>query len=70
MKLRLEESLEQSLLRLEERTKKPSFDNNKGLTKIERFIILDSIDYIARVLDVGENNSLSFSPNSGERRNQ
>jgi hypothetical protein len=66
MKLRLEESLEQSLARLEKRTEKPSFDNNKGLTKIERYIILDSIDYISRVLDVGEGNSLAFSPNSDE----
>ena len=66
MKLRLEESLEQSLAKLEKRTKKPSFDNNKGLTKIKRFIILDSIDYIAKVLDVEEGNSLSFSPNSDE----
>jgi len=66
VKLRLEESLEQSLAKLEKRTKKPSFDNNKGLTKIKRFIILDSIDYIAKVLDVEEGNSLSFSPNSDE----
>jgi hypothetical protein len=66
MKLRLDESLEESLMRLQERTRKPSFDNNKGLTKIERFIILDSIDYISRVLGVGEGNSLDFSPNSDE----
>ena len=66
MKLKLEESLEESLKKLRKRTKKPSFDNNKGLTKIERFIILDSIDYISRVLDVGEGNSLAFSPNSEE----
>jgi hypothetical protein len=66
MKLKLDESLEESLIRLQERTKKPSFDNNKGLTKIERFIILDSIDYISRVLDVAEGNSLDFSPNSDE----
>ncbi len=70
MKLKLDESLEESLVRLQERTKKPSFDNNKGLTKIERFIILDSIDYISRVLDVAEGNSLSFSPNSVEWREQ
>jgi hypothetical protein len=66
MKLKLDESLEESLVRLQERTKKPSFDNNKGLTKIERFIILDSIDYISRILDVEECNSLTFSPNSDE----
>jgi len=66
MKLKLEESLEQSLIRLEERTKKSSFDNNKGLTKIERFILLDSIAYIKAVLNVEETNSLTFSPNSDE----
>jgi hypothetical protein len=66
MKLKLEESLEETLERLIKRTQKPSFDNNKGLTKIERSIILDSIDYISRVLDVTEGNSLSFSPNSEE----
>ena len=66
MKLKLEENLEQSLIRLEERTKKSSFDNNKGLTKIERFILLDSISYIKAVLDIKEENSLGFSPNSDE----
>jgi len=46
MKLKLNETLDQSLERLIKRTKKPSFDNNKGLTKIEQHIILDSIDFI------------------------
>ena len=46
MKLKLNETLDQSLERLIKRTKKPSFNNNKGLTKIEQHIILDSIDFI------------------------
>ena len=51
MKLKLDETLEQSLERLMIRTKKPSFDNNKGLTKIEQSILLDSIDFIQQLLD-------------------
>jgi len=66
MKLRLEASLEESLKKLEERTKKPSFENNKGLTKIERFIILDSISFIKQGLGIGEGNSLGFSSDSNE----
>jgi hypothetical protein len=46
MKLKLEESIEQSLERLIKRTQKPSFDNNKGLTKIQQFIMLDTIEII------------------------
>ena len=70
MKLRLDESLEESLMRLQERTKKPSFNNNKGLTKIERFIILDSIEHISRVLDITEPNSLSYSPDPSKWQEQ
>lgn len=51
MKLKLDEKLEQSLERLIARTEKPSFDNNKGLTKIKRFILLDSIDFIQNLLE-------------------
>jgi hypothetical protein len=46
MKLKLEESIEQTLERLIKRTEKPSFDNNKGLTKIQQFIMLDTIEII------------------------
>jgi len=46
MKLKLEENIKQSLERLKKRTQKPSFNNNKGLTKIQRFIILDTIEVI------------------------
>jgi hypothetical protein len=46
MKLKLKENIKQSLERLKKRTQKPSFNNNKGLTKIQRFIILDTIEFI------------------------
>lgn len=46
MKLKIEENLEQTLEKLKKRTQKPSFDNNKGLTKIQRFILLDTIDFL------------------------
>ncbi len=46
MKLKLNETLDQSLQRLITRTKQPSFDNNKGLTKIQQHILLDSIDLL------------------------
>lgn len=46
MKLKLNETLDQSLQRLITRTKQPSFDNNRGLTKIQQNIILDSIDLL------------------------
>ena len=50
MKLKINETLEQSLERLIKRTKKPSFNNNKGLTKIEQYIVLDSIDFIKQLI--------------------
>jgi len=46
MKLKLNETISQSLKRLKLRTKQPSFDNNKGLTKIEKSILLDTIEFI------------------------
>jgi len=51
MKLKTDETLEQSLEKLIARTEKPSFDNNKGLTKIEQFILLDSIAFIEQLLE-------------------
>ena len=51
MKLKLNDSLEESLEKLIARTKKPSFENNKGLTKIQQNILLDSIDFIQKLLD-------------------
>ena len=53
MKLKLEESIQQTLERLIKRTKKPSFDNNKGLTKIQQYIMLDTIEII-KGLGAGE----------------
>ena len=52
MKLTADETIEKSLEKLIARTKKPSFNNNKGLTKIEQFILLDSIEFIEQLLDV------------------
>jgi len=51
MKLTADETIEKSLEKLIDRTKKPSFNNNKGLTKIKQYIILDSIDFIQQLLD-------------------
>jgi hypothetical protein len=51
MKLTADETIEKSLEKLIARTKKPSFNNNKGLTKIKQYIILDSIDFIQQLLD-------------------
>lgn len=51
MKLTVDETIEKSLEKLIARTKKPSFNNNKGLTKIKQYIILDSIDFIQQLLD-------------------
>jgi len=51
MKLKLNETLEQSLDRLIHRTKQPSFDNNKGLTKIQQNILLDSIDFLKVLIE-------------------
>jgi hypothetical protein len=52
MKLKVDETIEKSLEKLIARTKKPSFNNNKGLTKIEQFILLDSIEFIEQLLEV------------------
>ena len=52
MKLKVNDSLEESLKKLVARTEKPSFDNNKGLTKIEQSILLDSIEFIEQILEV------------------
>jgi len=51
MKLKLNETLEQSLQRLIKRTEQPSFNNNKGLTKIQQSILLDSIDFIKLLIE-------------------
>ena len=51
MKLKSNETLEKSLEKLIARTKKPSFKNNKGLTKIQQNILLDSIEFIQKLLD-------------------
>jgi len=59
MKLTADETIEKSLEKLIARTKKPSFNNNKGLTKIKQYIILDSIDFIEQILD-SENSQESF----------
>jgi hypothetical protein len=59
MKLKLNETLEQSLDKLIHRTKQPSFDNNKGLTKIQQNILLDSIDFLKILLE--EDKSLKKS---------
>jgi len=60
MKLKLNETLEQSLDRLIHRTKQPSFDNNKGLIKIQQNILLDSIDFL-KILIESEDKSLKKS---------
>jgi len=52
MKLKADETIEKSLEKLIARTKKLSFNNNKGLTKIEQFILLDSIEFIEQLLEV------------------
>ena len=59
MKLTADETIEKSLEKLIARTKKPSFNNNKGLTKIKQYIILDSIDLIQQILD-SDNSQESF----------
>jgi len=56
MKLTADETIEKSLEKLIARTKKPSFNNNKGLTKINQYIILDSIDFIQQLLDSEDSN--------------
>ncbi len=50
MKLKVDESIEKSLEKLKARTERPSFNNNKGLTKIKRYILLDAIDFIEHIL--------------------
>jgi hypothetical protein len=60
MKLTADETIEKSLEKLIARTKKPSFNNNKGLTKIKQYIILDSIDFIQQILD-SENQDKSLN---------
>jgi hypothetical protein len=60
MKLTADETIEKSLEKLIARTKKPSFNNNKGLTKIKQYIILDSIDFIQQLLD-SENQDKSLN---------
>jgi hypothetical protein len=64
MKLKLNETLDQALQRLITRTKQPSFDNNKGLTKIEQSILLDSIDFL-KLLTL-KDKSLPKSKNKSE----
>lgn len=60
MKLKADESIEKSLEKLKARTKKQSFNNNKGLTKIKQFILLDSIEFLEQVLK-SENNDKSLN---------
>ena len=60
MKLTADETIEKSLEKLKARTKKPSFNNNKGLTKIKQFILLDSIEFLEQVLK-SENNDKSLN---------
>ena len=60
MKLKIDETLEKSLEKLIARTKKTSFNNNKGLTKIKQNIILDSIDFIEQIL-ASENSTKSLN---------
>jgi len=63
MKLTADETIEKSLEKLIARTKKPSFNNNKGLTKIKQYIILDSIDFIQQLLDSdNQDKSLNRKP--------
>jgi len=60
MKLKADETIEKSLEKLIARTKKPSFNNNKGLTKIKQYIILDSIEFLQQILD-SENSNKSLN---------
>jgi hypothetical protein len=66
MKLRVNDSLEESLKKLIARTKKPSFDNNKGLTKIEQSILLDSIEFIEQLLEIEKEPTRESSERSVE----
>lgn len=68
MKLTADESIEKSLEKLIARTKKPSFNNNKGLTKIKQNILLDSIDFLQQVLESeNSNKSLNKKPKSNSK---
>ena len=58
MKLKLSETLEQSLEKLITRTGKTSFNNNKGLTKIQQAILLDSIEFIEQIINTHEYKNL------------
>lgn len=70
MKLTADESIEKSLEKLIARTKKPSFNNNKGLTKIKQNILLDSIDFIEQVLaSENSNKSLNKKPKNNSKYN-
>ena len=62
MKLKVDESIEKSLEKLKARTERPSFNNNKGLTKIKRYILLDAIDFIEHIL------SFEYSDKSLDKR--
>jgi len=66
MKLRVNDSLEESLKKLIARTKKPSFNNNKGLTKIEQSILLDSIEFIEQLLEIEKEPTRESSKRSVE----
>jgi len=66
MKLKVNDSLEESLRKLIARTKKPSFDNNKGLTKIEQSILLDSIEFIEQLLAIEKEPTRESSERSVE----
>ena len=66
MKLKVNDSLEESLRKLIARTKKPSFDNNKGLTKIEQSILLDSIEFIEQLLEIEKEPTRESSKRSVE----
>jgi hypothetical protein len=55
MKLKVDDSLEETLKKLIARTEKKSFDNNKGLTKIKRYILLDSIEFVKQLLEIEKN---------------
>ena len=71
MKLKTDETLEESLKKLIARTEKPSFKNNKGLTKIQQNILLDSIDFIQQLVDSKNSDkrecSIGFNIQNDER---
>jgi len=71
MKLTADETIEKSLEKLIARTKKPSFNNNKGLTKIKQSILLDSIEFIQQLVDFKNSDkrecSIGFNIQNDER---